>query len=262
SAVVATTRRHLPSDSGAFADWATSTSSAIRAAVPDDLSLGFNAGPTSAAAAGSATGPSAAAAGPWASSSSRPINYGLPHEMGMVGLRDVFVVAPASSFNHHHHHHHHQHHEQIMGSASDPINGPNGAAAATALGVGVGVGVIPLLTAAPCLAPPQNMEDADFLSNGRNKLGGIQLWQNQNSQYLKKPTAILDHGNNASMNLITGCGGGGGGGNSNSGGIGSGGGSGSSSGTPCQFCIFLTKKECTDKLFNFHGLKQTNQFNF
>ncbi|KAJ6424596.1 hypothetical protein OIU84_025387 [Salix udensis] len=79
--------------------------------------------------------------------------------MGMLGLRDVFVVAPAASFNHHHH----QHHEQINLSTADPINASN----ATALGVGVGVGVIPLLTSAPCLTP-LNMDDQDLLNNGRN----------------------------------------------------------------------------------------------
>ncbi|XP_047324310.1 protein LATERAL ROOT PRIMORDIUM 1-like [Impatiens glandulifera] len=57
----------------------------------------------------------------WQSSSvARQINYGVPHDMGMVGhLRDVYVVAPASTFHHHHHH---------DGMISDQINGPNSTA--------------------------------------------------------------------------------------------------------------------------------------
>ncbi|GKV26256.1 hypothetical protein SLEP1_g35595 [Rubroshorea leprosula] len=147
----------------------------------------------------------------------------------MVGLRDVFVVAPASSFNHHHHHQH----EHIM--SNDQIGGPN---AATALGVGVGVGVIPLLTAAPCL-PPQNMEDSDLLNNSRNKLSGMQLWQSQNSShYLKKPTSVPDN-TTPSMNLVHS-------GGSGSGGMGSGG-SGSSSGATCQDCGNQAKKDCSHR---------------
>ncbi|KAI9196649.1 hypothetical protein LWI28_025753 [Acer negundo] len=242
--VVATTRRQqLSSDSGAFADWvgASSTNSAIRAA-PDDLSLGFNAGP-SAPISGSAAGP-----GSWPAAATRPINYGLPPEMGMVGLRDVFVVAPAS-FNHHHHHHH-----DSINIANDPINGPN----ATALGVGVGVGVIPLLTATPCLGTPQNMEDHQDLlnnnNNGRNKISQIQFWQNQghtHHQYMKKTaSSILDHNNNnnSPLNLIQSSGfGGGGSGNNNNSNIGSGGNSGSSSGTTCQDCGNQAKKDCTHR---------------
>lgn len=147
----------------------------------------------------------------------------------MVGLRDLFVVAPASSFNHHHHHHH----DHIM--ANEQISGPN---AATALGVGVGVGVIPLLTTAPCLAP-QNMEDADLLNNSRSKLSGMQLWQNQNSShYLKKPTSVPDN-TTPSMNLVQS-------GGSGSGGMGSGG-SGSSSGATCQDCGNQAKKDCSHR---------------
>ncbi|XP_031251518.1 protein LATERAL ROOT PRIMORDIUM 1 [Pistacia vera] len=162
--------------------------------------------------------------------------------MGMVGLRDVFVVAPASSFNHHHHHHHHD----SLNIASDPINSAN----ATALGVGVGVGVIPLLTAGPCLASPQSMEDQDLLNNGRNKVSQIQFWQNQNSHpYLKKGSStILDHNTTSSMNLLQGsespAGGTGAGGNSN---MGSGAGSASSSGTTCQDCGNQAKKDCTHR---------------
>ncbi|GLU18891.1 hypothetical protein SLE2022_351680 [Rubroshorea leprosula] len=154
--------------------------------------------------------------------------------MGMVGLRDVFVVAPASSFNHHHHHGHQ--HDHIM--ANDQISGPN---AATALGVGVGVGVIPLLTTAPCLAP-QNMEDADLLNNSRSKLSGMQLWQNPNSShYFKKPASVPDN-TTPPMNLVQSVGSASGG----TGGIGSVG-SGSSSGTTCQDCGNQAKKDCSHR---------------
>ncbi|XP_022753708.1 protein LATERAL ROOT PRIMORDIUM 1-like [Durio zibethinus] len=151
--------------------------------------------------------------------------------MGMVGLRDFVVVAPAS-FNHHQHHHHHHTQDLIM--ANDQINGPNAAPA-------LGVGVIPLLTAAPCLAP-QNVEDSDLLNNnGRNKLSGMQLWQNQNSSphYLKKPSSLPDNNNSFSMNLIQSSGGGAMGGGS--------GGSGSSSGATCQDCGNQAKKDCTHR---------------
>ncbi|KAL6966601.1 hypothetical protein U1Q18_032383 [Sarracenia purpurea var. burkii] len=162
--------------------------------------------------------------------SSRQINYGLPPEMGMVGLRDVFVVAPASSF------HHNSQHEPIF---SDPhaINGSN---AATALGVGVGV--IPLLTAAPCLASANVGVEEDVFNNNRGRSSGIHLWQNQQSQhqnYLKKPM-LLDHTNPA--NLLQS--GGGGGGGSGSGGMG---GSASSSATTCQDCGNQAKKDCSHR---------------
>ncbi|KAJ8770948.1 hypothetical protein K2173_022120 [Erythroxylum novogranatense] len=118
-----------------------------------------------------------------------------------VGLRDVFVVAPATSFNH-------QNHESINLANTDQINGLN--AAATALGVGVGVGVIPLLSAAPCLTP-QNMDDQDLLNVGRNKIGGFHFWQNQASYHhshynIKNRTSasIFDHHNNSSTNLLQG----------------------------------------------------------
>ncbi|MBA0830011.1 hypothetical protein Goarm_014565, partial [Gossypium armourianum] len=228
--IVATTRRQLPSDSGgAFADWATSSSTAIRAG-PDDLSLGFNANAAAAAAV-----PPGSTNTQWPPSA-RPINYGLPPEMGMVGLRDFVVVAPAS-FNHHHHHHHH-HHTQDPIMSNDQISGPN---ASTALGVGVGV--FPLLTAAPCLAP-LNVEDPDlFNNNGRTKLSGMQLWQDQNSSphnYLKKPSSFPDSNNSSSMNLIQSSGGGGMG-------DGQSGGSGSSSATTCQDCGNQAKKDCSHR---------------
>jgi hypothetical protein len=46
--------------------------------------------------------------GMWSSSSNRQINYGFAPEMGMVGLRDVFGVAPASF------HHGNQHQETTI----------------------------------------------------------------------------------------------------------------------------------------------------
>ncbi|KAK7300238.1 hypothetical protein RJT34_11078 [Clitoria ternatea] len=208
--VVATTRR-LPSDSGAFADWAAPSSSgggAGRVAVPvDDLSLGFNAGPTAAAA-----GPTA---GMW-SSSNRSINY---PEMGM------FVVAPASSFHHHHHHQQPPHDPAVMADSLNP---------ATALGVGV----IPLLTATPCLEP-------DSILGGRTRGGGIQFWQDQpphQGGYLKKQQGqgLLDHHNgdnnsNTSNNMVHG-----GGGITNSG-------ANSGGTTTCQDCGNQAKKDCANR---------------
>ncbi|KAI6669618.1 hypothetical protein NL676_004503 [Syzygium grande] len=191
----------LLSESGAFADWVASSSAAGRAAAPDDLSLGFNAAPL----------PGGAPAWP-ASSSRSAANYSLPPDMGMVGLRDVFVVAPATSFHPtSHHHHHHHHHDTVI---ADSSNGSS-ASAATALGMGVGVGVIPLLTAAPCL-PPNAAEGNGGNLTARSSRAGpaaeFQLWQNQqpSHHYLKKSAPILDHGN--SGNLMQSGGGGGGGG--------------------------------------------------
>ncbi|TKY57152.1 LATERAL ROOT PRIMORDIUM 1 protein [Spatholobus suberectus] len=175
--VVATTRR-LPSDSGAFADWAASTSSSGGRAVPvDDLSLGFNAGPAAAAA-----GPTA---GMW-SSATRSINY---PEMGM------FVVAPASSFHHHHHHH-----QQPPPPPHDPVIVADSLNPATALGVGV----IPLLSATPCL-------ESDNILGNRTRGGGIQFWQDQpqhQSHYMKKQQGLLDHNDNTNPgNLVHNSGG-------------------------------------------------------
>ncbi|RDX61288.1 Protein LATERAL ROOT PRIMORDIUM 1, partial [Mucuna pruriens] len=171
--VVATTRR-LPSDSGAFADWAATTSSSGRAVPVDDLSLGFNAAPSAAAAAGPA-------AGMW-STAARSINY---PEMGM------FVVAPASSF---HHHHQPPPHDPVMADSLNP---------ATALGVGV----IPLLAATPCL-------ESDNVLGNRTRGGGIQFWQDQpphQGHYLKKQHQQglfnLDHDNASSGNLVQSSGG-------------------------------------------------------
>ncbi|XP_047148513.1 protein LATERAL ROOT PRIMORDIUM 1-like, partial [Vigna umbellata] len=204
--VVATTRR-LPSDSGAFADWAATGSSAAAAAggraVPvDDLSLGFNAGPAAPAAA---TGPTS---GMW-SGANRSINY---PEMGM------FVVAPASSF-HHHHHQQQPPHDPVMADSLNP---------ATALGVGV----IPLLAATPCL------ESDNFLGN-RPRGGGIQFWQDQGphqSHYMKKQQqqGLLDQSNTSSGNLVQ-----------TSGGLTASGTS--SGGTTCQDCGNQAKKDCTNR---------------
>lgn len=225
--VVASSTRRLLSDSGAFADWAASSSSAVgRAVAPDDLSLGFNA----ASLAGGAPA--------WPPASSRSgVNYSLPPDMGMVGLRDVFVVAPATSFHHptsHHHHHHHHHNDQVI---ADSSNGSNNSAA-TALGMGVGVGVIPLLTAGPCLGPPQNAAEGDngnLTARGGGRAGAaaeFQLWQNQQSShhYLKKSAPIIDHGNSGA--LIQSGGGGG---------IGAS----SSSTATCQDCGNQAKKDCS-----------------
>jgi len=204
---VATTRR-LPSDSGAFADWAATASSAAAAAgraVPvDDLSLGFNAGPAAPAAATGQT------TGMW-SGASRSINY---PEMGM------FVVAPASSFHHHHHHQQQPPHDPVMADSLNP---------ATALGVGV----IPLLAATPCL------ESDNFLGN-RSRGGGIQFWQDQGphqSHYMKKQQqqqALLDQSNTSSGNLVQ-----------TSGGLTASGTS--SGGTTCQDCGNQAKKDCTNR---------------
>ncbi|KAE8692939.1 Lateral root primordium protein-related isoform 2 [Hibiscus syriacus] len=194
--------------------WATSSSTVIRDG-PDDLSLGFNANASAVAVPPGSTNTQ------WPPSA-RSVNYGIPPETGMVGLRDFVVVAPAS-FNHHHHHHHTQ--DPIM--SNDQISGPN---ASTALGVGV----FPLLTPAPCLAS-LNVEDPDlFNNNDRNKLSGMQLWQNSSPQYyLKKTSSSFPDKNN----LIQSSDGGGVGGDGS-------GGSGSSSTTTCQDCGNQAKKDC------------------
>lgn len=166
----------------------------------------------------------------------------------MVGLRDVFVVAPASSFHHPNHHHHHHHADPNLIADHHSLNGSN---PATALGVGVGVGVIPLLTATPCLGPVDddsaNALGGSTASRGRSGggggsgvagggVGGIQLWQNQQNQqhFFKKPGInILDQGINP--NLIQSGGGGGV--------IGSG----SSSTATCQDCGNQAKKDCSHR---------------
>ncbi|CAM8889230.1 unnamed protein product [Rhodiola kirilowii] len=98
------------------------------------------------------------------SSDTRVLNYSIPHDMGMVGLRDLFVVAPASSF-----HHSNLNEQNLM------AEGLGGGNPATALGVGLGV--IPLLTATPCIGNDHGVGGR----GGRNVGGGgIQIWQNQN----------------------------------------------------------------------------------
>lgn len=221
------TSRRLPSDTGAFADWvanSSSSSSVIRPA-DQDLSLGFNAGPTPTAAVAAAGG-----GGMWPPSS-RQVNYGLPTEMGM------FVVAPASSFHHNSntHHHHHHHHEQPINLPDPHSITSSNVAAATALGVGVGVGVIPLLTSAPCMGVEEDM------LNGINRGGrssNIQFWQHQQQQqptnYMKKPLTI-DHGFGS-------CGGGG------VGLVGVGGSSSNlASNMTCQDCGNQAKKDCSHR---------------
>lgn len=202
----------LPSDSGAFADWVAnpSSSSALRPS-DQDLSLGFNAGPATAGGA---------SAGMWSSSTSaRQINYGLP-EMGMLGLRDVFVVAPS---NHHNLADHHAHPHSINASV---VN----ATAATALGVGV----IPLLSASPCLNVEEDMLNNRGRSSNTNNNSNfsIQFWQQhpqtQPHNYLNKPM-ISDHG------FLQGSVGGGG--------------STSTSGSTmtCQDCGNQAKKDCSHR---------------
>ncbi|GMH11450.1 hypothetical protein Nepgr_013291 [Nepenthes gracilis] len=212
---VATTRR-LPSDSGAFADWVASSSS-DKISI-NDLSLGFNAGPTTDAA-----GPTAASS-MWPTSS-RPLGYGLPPEMSM------FVVAPANSF------HHSNQHDHLI---SDSVNGPS--ASATALGVGV----IPLLTATPCLNVGGGSFDdgGDVIENRRG--GAIQFWQGQQGQQtnsLKKGINLYHNSVNL-LNLSGGSGGGGGGGGGGAPGVGVGCSGGT---TTCQDCGNQAKKDCSHR---------------
>ncbi|CAN6839162.1 unnamed protein product [Brassica oleracea] len=181
---VATTRRHnLPtSDSGAFTDWTAAATTTTSSRATEDLSLGFNAGP--AVVHGGLASASAAAGVPsWPPGSS--VRYSLPSsaatEMGMVGLRDVYLVAPA--------YHHHQNVGLVAGS--DQIN--SNAAAAS-----LGVGVIPLLTAAQAQQQHQIVEDTDI-----NFLGNSRRWQNNDSsnnqtEYLHfKSTTVASTSNNS-----------------------------------------------------------------
>ncbi|KAK4275686.1 hypothetical protein QN277_018726 [Acacia crassicarpa] len=134
----------------------------------------------------------------WSGAAARSINYGLSQDMGggMLGLRDLYVVAPASSFHHHHHHHHHD--PSVM---TDP-HSVNSSNPATALGVGV----IPLLTTTPCLSPAniENNEATTLMSN-RSRGGAIQLWQDLESEhghYLKKQGTTMFELNDSSGNLV------------------------------------------------------------
>ncbi|KGN48103.1 protein LATERAL ROOT PRIMORDIUM 1 [Cucumis sativus] len=160
----------------------------------------------------------------WSAAAQRSLNYGFGSEMGMVGLRDVYVVAPASSFNQNPQ----QHDVNLL---SDPhslaVSNP-----ATALGVGVGVGVIPLLTAGPCLG----VEEENFFGNRSNRGGGIQF-QQSTQHYLKKtPSGSLDHVSGTNNELI-------GGGIGGSGGLASS----SSATTTCQDCGNQAKKDCSHR---------------
>lgn len=203
----------LPSDSGAFADWVAnpSSSSALRPS-DQDLSLGFNAGPASAGGV---------SAGMWSSAPpARQINYALP-EMGMLGLRDVFVVAPPTHHNLPDHHHAHPH--SINASVAN-------ATAATALGVGV----IPLLSATPCLNVEEGMLNSrgsgrhnNTNNNNNSSYTSIQFWQ-QHPQ-TQPHNYLSDHGFLQSS-------------------VG-GGGSTSTSGSTmtCQDCGNQAKKDCTHR---------------
>ncbi|KAF1864206.1 hypothetical protein Lal_00048771 [Lupinus albus] len=216
--VVATTRR-LASDSGggAFVDWAATSSSAANrsvAAPPDDLSLGFN-------ATGQTTG------GIFSGASTRSINYNLaPPEMGMVGLRDLFVVTPASTFHHQHEQPHfsdHPHHHSINNS-SNP---------ATALGVGI----IPLLAATPCLDNETMMGNRNHSSGATQ---GIQFWQDQQPHHYFKTHNVNGSQENYVQSGGTGDGGGVGltitGSGTNSGGT-----------MTCQDCGNQAKKDCSNR---------------
>ncbi|MQL77908.1 hypothetical protein Taro_010323, partial [Colocasia esculenta] len=158
--VVASGKR-FPSDTGAFADWVASSATGRG----DDLCLGFNAGSGgggggvgggggggSAQGAGGAQWAAAARAQQQQSQPPVPLNYGLA-DIGMIGLRDVLVVAPAASFHPQHHHHHNDATAALLSSADHPI--------------------IPLLTTAPCLP--------DEPDRGRVP-AGINLWQSQPPQ--------------------------------------------------------------------------------
>ncbi|XP_075522073.1 protein LATERAL ROOT PRIMORDIUM 1-like, partial [Primulina tabacum] len=211
--VVATSRRLQPSDSGAFAEWVASSSSAV-----GDLSLGFNAGPASAAVGSSAINSSGSL---WASanaaSAGRYINSGIPPEL--------FFVAPASSF-------HNQHYREAAGGAtinfdSNTLTSSNSA--------GVGVGVIPLLAATPRLAPRTTFAaDETTLRTSCNRGGGgIQLLQQQQehnpSSHMKKPmnfdhTKMLQSGSSSGGNI---------------------GGPSLFGATSCQDCGNQAKKDCT-----------------
>ncbi|KAK4278873.1 hypothetical protein QN277_016654 [Acacia crassicarpa] len=147
--------------------------------------------------------------------SSRSLNFG-HSEMGMVGLRDVFVVAPASSYHHHHN-------DVVM---ADPHHN-----AATIHGV------IPLLTAAPCLdGDTSNMLNLSSHNNNRSRNTGIQLWQDH---YLKKQGLNPEHGNGTTTSGNLAHSGGGGGL--------SGGSALSSGGTTCQDCGNQAKKDCSHR---------------
>ncbi|KZV51714.1 protein LATERAL ROOT PRIMORDIUM 1, partial [Dorcoceras hygrometricum] len=200
--VVATSRRLQPSDSGAFAEWVASSSSAV-----GELSLGFNAGPASAAG-GSSSG------GLWASANAaatagRYLSGGIPPEL--------FFVAPATG--------------ATINFDSNTLNSSNSA--------GVGVGMIPILAASPRLAQ-MSAAAADETTprtscNRSGSGGGIQLWQQQlqgekSASQMKKPmipdqTMMLRSGSSSGGNI--------------------GGPSLLIGATSCQDCGNQAKKDCT-----------------
>lgn len=203
-----------------FADWVASSNSR-----GDDLCLGFNA----AGGGGSGPGP-----GPGLWPSNRSLGYGIPPDMGMVGVRDVFVVAPAASF-----HHHHQYHDQILADHSTAaVN--NAAAASNSNATALGVGVIPLLAATPCL-----VEENETAAHSRKV---HHLWQThhqmqQGEVSFFKKNVQMEENSNSGANV------GGGGGNvlgagsgSGIGAMGMGGG-----GTTCQDCGNQAKKDCSHR---------------
>lgn len=128
---MATTRRHLPSSdsAGAFADWVAS----------GDLSLGFNAGPSSTAPT---TNSAAAATGIWSSAARHNINCAtLPPEFFFVAPAETSAATATINF--------------------DSLNVSNAA---------IGVGVIPLHASTPSfLGQPSSID--------RGGGGGMQLWQ-------------------------------------------------------------------------------------
>ncbi|XP_072984262.1 protein SHI RELATED SEQUENCE 5-like [Typha latifolia] len=108
--------------------------------------------------------------------------------MGMVGLRDVLVVAPAASFHHtqHHHHHlHHHHHDSSSSSSSANLLSSSDHP------------LIPLLATAPCLVDPDNPKSIP----GSSAASGIQFWQpqphpgppQQNPNPNPNPTATISY---------------------------------------------------------------------
>ncbi|KAE9606287.1 putative transcription factor STY-LRP1 family [Lupinus albus] len=147
--------------------------------------------------------------------------------MGMVGLRDLFVVTPASAFHHHHHEQthfsdHHPHHHSINNS-SNP---------ATALGVGI----IPLLAATPCI-------DNETMTSNRNRssgaIQGIQFWQDQQPHhYLKNHNVNTCHENYVQSSDS---------GDRSGGGISVSGTNSGGTTTTCQDCGNQAKKDCPNR---------------
>ncbi|XP_057801238.1 protein LATERAL ROOT PRIMORDIUM 1-like isoform X2 [Salvia miltiorrhiza] len=144
----------------------------------------------------------------WPSPARPHINCGLPPEF--------FFVAPASSFHHH---------PEAVTAASTINFDPHSLNASSA------IGVIPLLTAAPCMASDEDLFNRRG-GGGSGSGSGMQLWQHhqqgQNSPaYLIKPMTV-EH-----PNLLQSGGGGGGGASSSAAGT-----------TTCQDCGNQAKKDC------------------